>query len=103
MNGVRIALLFLLFTFMGYLGNTLGITTTPINAPSTTILQPNGTWIDTFRVVLLPLVWVFNAIGGFFQLMTFQADIPVMVNGLIVLAVVIFSGYTFVRLIRGGG
>lgn len=105
MTGLRIALILVVLIFAGYVSNELGITqdtlvitsADPPDAP-----ESSGVW-DAIKSILAPLVWVFNSLAAFFQIMTFQADVPVMVSGLLLAGVSFFMLYTVVRLIRGGG
>lgn len=87
---------------IGALGRELGVTADPISAPS--VLEPTGSGIwDAIKTALAPLIWAFNSLASFLQIMTFQADIPALANTFIVLPLGFFMGWTFIRLVRGGG
>ena len=107
MNGIRIALILAVLIFAGYVSNELGITQDVITLLSTEqnpLDEPGGTgfW-DAVKSILAPLVWVFNSLAAFFQVMTFNADVPIMVSAVLLAGVSFFMFYTVVRLIRGGG
>lgn len=106
MTGLRIALILVVLIFAGYVSNELGITQDTIvitSADPPDAPESSGVW-DAIKSILAPLVWVFNSLAAFFQIMTFQAPgIPVMVSGLLLAGVSFFMLYTVVRLIRGGG
>lgn len=105
MTGLRIALILVVLIFAGYVSNELGITQDTIvitSADPPDAPESSGVW-DAIKSILAPLVWVFNSLAAFFQIMTFQADVPVMVSGLLLAGVSFFMLYTVVRLIRGGG
>lgn len=58
-------------------GLEFGVTTAAISSPNVTDLQPDemGGWFDQIVGIV---TYGFNALGSFFQLVTFQADIPII-------------------------
>ena len=106
MNGLRIALIVAVFAVVGDLGIQLGITSEFIQRPVQP-LDPShgiaGGILNTLTNILAPLTWVFNALGSFFQILTFQADVPTLVTTFVLVPMSFFMMYTLVRLIRGGG
>lgn len=104
MNGIRIALIFAVLIFSGYLASELGITHDPINSFTAIPQSPNGNgFFNVVTTILAPLLWVYDALSSFFQILTFSADIPTFVNGLIVAPIAFFMLYTLLKLVRGGG
>lgn len=103
MNGVRIALIFLVLIFSGYIAGELGIVSSPIGG-ATQPLPPTGSgFFNALWTILAPLLWVFDSLANMFKIFTFQADIPVLVSTMIILPIGFFMSYTLIRLIRGGG
>lgn len=104
MNGIRIALIFAVLIFSGYLASELGITHDSVDAFTSIPQSPNGNgFFNVVTTILAPLLWVYDALSSFFQILTFQADIPTFVNGLIVAPIGFFMLYTLLKLVRGGG
>lgn len=65
---------------------------------------PLGGLLDAVDSVLAPLKYVFAAIGGFIQILTFRMEgVPTEVNLLMIVPPSLGVFYTTVRLIRGGG
>lgn len=99
--GLKIAILVVIMIFVGFVGQELNIGVDPI-VDMTSVLEPtgNGVW-DAIKSALAPLIWGFNAIASFFQLMTWQAEgLPTLVNVLFT-AIGFFMGYTLISFVRG--
>lgn len=77
----------------------LGITADFIEAPETPERPENAGFFDALIAVA---TWSFNTIGSFFQLLTFQADLPAAINGLIMLPLTFGVFYLIVVIVRGG-
>lgn len=77
----------------------LGITTDIIEAPEKPEVPESSGFIDDLAALT---TWAFNTVGSFFQLLTFQADIPAVLNSLIILPLTFGVLYLIVVIIRGG-
>lgn len=76
----------------------LGLTTTVIDKPASP-QTPGGGILDSLTAIV---TWTFNTIGSFIQLLTFQADLPPIINTLIMLPLSFGLLYLIVVIVRGG-
>lgn len=99
-------MIILLYIVIGGVAAQVGITE-PLVASATAIPEaPNtgGGLIGKISAALAPIGWAFNAVGGLFQLATFQAEgVPPLVNTLIFAPVGFLLLWTGIKLIRGTG
>lgn len=77
----------------------LGLTTTVIDMPSSPQTPGRGGILDSLTAVV---TWTFNTIASFIQLLTFQADLPPIINTLIMLPLSFGLLYLIVVIVRGG-
>ncbi len=106
---ILVTALFLYLIVITTVSTALGVT--QIDIPNSfSVPEPSGSggllggFIDAIKAVALPLLYVFAAIGVFFQLLTFQtAGIPPLVNTFMILPVLAGFFYLLIKLIRGGG
>lgn len=77
----------------------LGLTSTVIDKPATPGAPGGGGVLDSLTAIV---TWTFNTIGSFIQLLTFQADLPPIINTLIILPLSFGLLYLIVVIIRGG-
>lgn len=99
MNPYLIAGITVVYFVAGILANQYGITSDVVTFAASNPLDPQSG--GGFLAFLAPLVWVFNAIGSVFQLITFQADIPAYAKAIITLPVGIVVFIMAVKVIRG--
>lgn len=76
----------------------LGLTATVIDKPATP-RTPGGGILDSLTAIV---TWTFNTIASFIQLLTFQADLPPIINTLIMLPLSFGLLYLIVVIVRGG-
>lgn len=86
----------------GLVATQLGLTHTAIVLPHPSPPSGTGFW-DAIRSVLLPLAYVFNVFSSILQILTFQMDIPLLANGIIMTPIYGFILWAVVALVRGGG
>jgi len=79
--------------------NDLGITTDVISPPEIPDAPETSGFFDALTGVI---TWAFNTVGSFFQLLTFQANIPPVINSLIMLPLSFGVLYLIIVIIRGG-
>lgn len=103
MNGVRIALIFLVLIFSGYVAREIGITAPTFLTPTQPLPPTGNGFFNALFTILAPLLWVFDSLVSLFQIFTFQTTIPDLVNVMIVIPITFYMSYTVIRLIRGGG
>lgn len=77
----------------------IGLTTTVIKRPPVPHTPGGGGFLNSLYGIT---VWTFNTIASFFQLLTFQADLPPVLNTLIFLPLSFGLLYLIVVIIRGG-
>ena len=77
----------------------IGITSDVLTPPERPEAPGGGGFFDA---LLATVTWTFNTIGSFFQLLTFQADLPNTVNSLIMLPMTFGVLYLIVVIVRGG-
>lgn len=95
-NVIIIAFFFLTISLVA---QSLGISTELISEPDVPEAPESEGFLDALFAVVR---WTFNVIGTFFQLLTFQVDIPVILNFIIITPLVFGILYLIVVVIRGG-
>lgn len=101
MNAIILGVIVFVFTLLSLVSNELGITR-PVFALPSIADSPSGL-VGILTSVIAPFLWVFNMIGAFVQLLTFQTTgIPVAANALIVTPLLVMLWYLIVKLIRQG-
>lgn len=77
----------------------VGITTTLIQPPDTPDAPEDAGFFEALSALAR---WTFNTVGNFFQLLTFQADIPPIINTIIMLPLTFGLFYLIIVIVRGG-
>ncbi len=77
----------------------LGLTATVIDRPITPSPPGGGGFLDSLTSVI---TWTFNTVSSFFQLLTFQAELPPIINTLIMLPLSFGLLYLIIVIVRGG-
>lgn len=77
----------------------IGITSEVIETPERPEAPATG---GPWEALTALATWTFNTLGSFFQLLTFQADLPTTINSLIMLPLTFGLFYLIVVIIRGG-
>ncbi len=100
-DGTKLAILAVMLLAISLVAASLGLTTDFVELP-TTVPEPDAD-AGFFATLLLPFRWVWTAVVAFVQLMTFQMEIPVLVNTFFTAAIATIILVFTVRIIRGGG
>jgi hypothetical protein len=100
-DGLKLAVLAVMLLSISLVAASLGLTSDPVELP-TTVPEPDAE-AGFFETLLLPFRWVWTAVVAFVQLMTFQTEIPILVNTFFTAAIGVIILVFVVRIIRGGG
>lgn len=101
-----IAGMMLIYLVLGLVASETGLTEPLISNALTVPDAPdvNASFLDKLAATLAPIAWAFNAVGGLFQLVTYQSDeVPPLVNTLIFAPMGFILLFTGIKLIRGSG
>lgn len=107
-NGLIIGLIAVMMILIGMVSNEVGLTNgTTITLPGVENSDTNDggfTWDwGWFQPIADAITPITSALGAFFSIMTFQADIPGIVTILLFYPIMFYMSYTIIRLVRGGG
>lgn len=87
------------FLTVSITAQSLGLSTEILTVPN----EPSAPQQDGFLDALFAVVrWTFNIVGTFFQLLTFQVEIPAILNFFIITPLVFGLLYIIIVVIRGG-
>jgi hypothetical protein len=84
---------------VGLVAGALGVTASSISAASLAETPP--TQGGFFDGLIQTLTWAWNAASSFFQLMTFQVDIPVLANTFLIVPLGFIILWLIYHAIRG--
>ncbi len=61
----------------------------------------SGGFLDKLSSIIAPLAWAFNAMAALFQLASYQADIPVIINTMFFAPLGLIVVITGIKIVRG--
>lgn len=87
---------------IGFVGGELGITQTSVAAIVVEKPESSGGILNTISNVVAPFVIVWELLGSFFQIISFQAaGIPTTVNTILFIPIAGIMGWLIIQIVRG--
>lgn len=96
-----ISLMFTVFSLLliSTVARGIGLTSDVIETPKQPETLETSGFLDTLGAVVS---WVFNQLSSLFQILTFQVDLPTILNTLIFVPISFGIIYLVVTIVRGG-
>ena len=98
-NAIVIFLMGLFVALINELSLSLGLTTRLIDAPQTVTDIEDAGFLEG---LLSAIRWGINNVGSFMQLVTFSADLPYIINAILLAPFGLMAFYIAFVMIRGG-
>ena len=98
-NAGLVILLVAYLMLVSVIAQDIGLTTAIIEPPPDDVDAPDG---GIFDALIGLSRWVFNSIGSFLQILTFQVEVPTFINTLIILPITFGFFWLILALVRGG-
>lgn len=103
-SSITLVGILMVYLVIGFVASETGLTEPIMDSASFAPQSPSdgGSLWDKLSAVLGPLAWAFNAVGGLFQLATYQSDkVPPLVNTLVFAPLGLILVFTGIKLVRG--